>query len=210
MISVVLFNKPYGVLCQFTAQPGRQTLGDFLRQPGIYPAGRLDADSEGLLLLTSDGALQHEITEPRRKLPKTYCVQVEGIVTDAALQTLRGGVQLADYKTRPAAARLIDEPPWLWPRVPPIRERRFIPTSWIELAITEGRNRQVRRMTAAVGFPVLRLIRSGIGPWTLSGLEPGEWREVEVDRPATPAATRSRPRPVRRGTPSTDPRARRY
>jgi 23S rRNA pseudouridine2457 synthase len=209
MISAVLFNKPYGVLCQFSAQPDRQTLGDFLRMPQVYPAGRLDADSEGLLVLTSDGALQHEITDPRRKLAKTYCVQIEGTVTQSALETLRRGVELPDYKTRPATARLIDEPAWLWPRVPPIRERRFIPTSWIELAITEGRNRQVRRMAAAVGFPVLRLIRFAVGPWTLEGLRPGEWREVEVDRPAAPPAIRPRSRPARQRSPSTDRRPRR-
>jgi 23S rRNA pseudouridine2457 synthase len=210
MITVVLFNKPYGVLCQFTGEAGRQTLGDFVRLPEVYPAGRLDAESEGLLVLTSDGALQHEITDPRRKLAKTYCVQVEGTVSEAALEALRCGVQLPDYKTRPATARRIDEPPWLWPRVPPIRERRFIPTSWIELAISEGRNRQVRRMTAAVGFPVLRLIRFAVGPWTLEGLQPGEWREVEVERPATRPATRPRPHSPRQRTPSTDRRARRY
>ena len=209
MITAVLFNKPYGVLCQFSAQPDRQTLGDFLRVPQVYPAGRLDADSEGLLVLTSDGALQHEITDPRRKLAKTYCVQVEGTVTESALETLRRGVELPDYKTRPATARLIDEPAWLWPRVPPIRERRFIPTSWIELAITEGRNRQVRRMAAAVGFPVLRLIRFAVGPWTLEGLHPGAWREVEVDRPAAPPAIRPRSRAARQRSPSTDRRPRR-
>lgn len=209
MSLVLLFNKPYGVLCQFSAEPGRQTLGDFVRQPDIYPAGRLDADSEGLLVLTSEGTLQHEITDPRRKLAKTYCVQVEGIVSDAALETLQRGVQLPDYRTRPAAARIIDEPSWLWPRVPPIRARRFIPTSWIELAITEGRNRQVRRMTAAVGFPTLRLIRYAIGPWTLDGLAPGEWREIEVERPASPAAARPPARTPRRGIPSTNRRTRR-
>jgi len=209
MNTVVLFNKPYGVLCQFSPQPGRQTLGDFLHVPEIYPAGRLDADSEGLLVLTSDGALQHRITDPRRKLAKTYCVQVEGIATEAALEALRLGVQLPDYKTRPAAARLIEEPAWLWPRVPPIRERRFIPTSWIELEISEGRNRQVRRMTAAVGFPTLRLIRFAIEPWTVSGLGPGEWREVEVEGPPTPAAGPRRPRAARHRSESTDRRIRR-
>lgn len=209
MNTVVLFNKPYGVLCQFTPQPGRKTLGDFVHEPDIYPAGRLDADSEGLLVLTSDGALQHKITDPRRKLVKTYCVQVEGIATEAALEALRCGVQLADYKSRPAVARLVDEPSWLWPRVPTIRERRSIPTSWIELGISEGRNRQVRRMTAAVGFPTLRLVRFAIGPWTVSGLEPGEGREVEVDCPATPAPRRHRPRAAPPGAPSTNRRIRR-
>jgi 23S rRNA pseudouridine2457 synthase len=209
MSLVLLFNKPFGVLCQFSAQPGRQTLGDFIREPDIYPAGRLDADSEGLLVLTADGALQHEITDPRRKLAKTYCVQVEGIVTDAALETLRRGVQLPDYRARAAASRRIDEPPWLWPRVPPIRTRRLIPTSWIELAIIEGRNRQVRRMTAAVGFPTLRLIRYAVGPWTLDGLAAGEWRELEVERPPSRAADKAAVRARRPGAESTNRRTRR-
>ena len=209
MSIVVLFNKPYGVLCQFSPQPGRQTLGEFLHLPGFYPAGRLDADSEGLLVLTSDGTLQHQVTDPRGKLGKTYCVQVEGIATEDALEALRRGVQLADYRTRSATARLIEQPEWLWPRVPPIRARRFIPTSWIELELTEGKNRQVRRMTAAVGLPTLRLIRYAIGPWTVSSLEPGEWRELEVERPALPTPGRPRPRAPRQRIESTDRRIRR-
>jgi 23S rRNA pseudouridine2457 synthase len=180
--SILLFNKPYGVLCQFSAQPGRATLRDYLPQRDVYAAGRLDADSEGLLVLTADGALQHRITDPRHKLPKTYCVQVEGVPTEEALKELRSGIQLSDVMTKPATAQVIPEPPWLWPRVPPIRIRRLIPTSWFEIVIREGRNRQVRRMTAAVGLPTLRLIRSAVGPWALAGLAPGEWREVAVPR----------------------------
>ena len=178
MSSVILFNKPYGVLSQFSAEGGRSTLRDYLPQRDVYPAGRLDADTEGLLVLTCDGALQHRIADPQHKLAKTYCAQVEGEVTDQALASLRKGVALADFKTAPAAASRVTEPEWLWPRVPPIRFRRAIPTSWIELTIREGRNRQVRRMTAAVGFPTLRLIRVAVGMWTLEGLPPGQWREV--------------------------------
>jgi 23S rRNA pseudouridine2457 synthase len=179
--TLVLFNKPYGVLCQFSPHEGRPTLRDYLPQRDVYPAGRLDADSEGLVLLTADGALQHRITDPRHKLRKSYCVQVEGTVDEAALHRLRHGVELADYTSRPADARSIDEPAWLWPRVPPIRTRRHIPTSWIELTLAEGRNRQVRRMTAAVGFPTLRLVRRAIGLWTVEGLGPGEWREAHFE-----------------------------
>jgi 23S rRNA pseudouridine2457 synthase len=182
MSSIVLFNKPYGVLCQFRPEAGRSTLRDYLPQRDVYAAGRLDADSEGLLVLTVDGAVQHRITDPRHKLPKTYCVQVEGIATEETLERLRAGVELSDFTTRPAAVRVITEPPWLWPRVPPIRVRRLIPMSWLEIVISEGRNRQVRRMTAAVGLPTLRLIRSAVGPWNLSGLRPGEWREAPVPR----------------------------
>jgi 23S rRNA pseudouridine2457 synthase len=145
MSSIVLFNKPYGVLCQFRPEAGRSTLRDYLPQRDVYAAGRLDADSEGLLVLTVDGAVQHRITDPRHKLPKTYCVQVEGIATEETLERLRAGVELSDFTTRPAAVRVITEPPWLWPRVPPIRVRRLIPTSWLEIVISEGRNRQVRR-----------------------------------------------------------------
>ena len=180
MSAIILFNKPYGVLCQFSPAAERATLRDYLPQRDIYPAGRLDADSEGLLVLTADGALQHRITDPRRKLPKTYCVQVEGIATEAALEPLRTGVTLSDFRTKPAAARVIAEPPWLWPRVPPIRFRQRIPTSWVEIVISEGRNRQVRRMTAAVGLPTLRLVRAAVGPWSLSGLSPGDWRVVAI------------------------------
>lgn len=184
MAALVLLNKPYGVVCQFSPHPGHETLADYVRLPGYYPAGRLDADSEGLVVLTADGAAQHAITDPRHKLAKTYCVQVEGTVTEAALRSLRQGVALADCTTRPACAREIEEPPWLWPRVPPIRFRREIPTAWLEVKIAEGRNRQVRRMTAAVGLPTLRLIRYAVGIWTLEGLCPGAWREVEAAMPA--------------------------
>ena len=197
MRPLVLFNKPYGVLCQFSPQGDRATLRDFLPQRDIYPAGRLDADSEGLVLLTAEGAVQHRITDPRHKLPKTYCVQVEGTIGAAALDVLRRGVRLSDFTTRPAIVQLIEEPAWLWSRTPPIRARRHIPTSWIELIVTEGRNRQVRHMTAAAGHPALRLIRRAIGEWDISGLAPGEWREVPLtertppDGKAAPAARKS-------------------
>ena len=167
------FNKPYGVLSQFTPEGRWRGLKDFIDLPGIYACGRLDADSEGLLLLTSDGALQARISSPRFKMEKTYLVQVEGTPSDAALEALRKGVQLNDGMTLPAKARQIDEPPALWARTPPVRVRQNIPTAWLELCITEGRNRQVRRMTAAVGLPCLRLIRSAIGPYNLEGLAPG-------------------------------------
>jgi 23S rRNA pseudouridine2457 synthase len=171
---LILFNKPYGVLCQFTdaSTPPRPTLAGFGLPPLVYPAGRLDFDSEGLLLLTDDGVLAHRLTDPRHKQAKTYQVQVEGIPSRAQLDALRDGVVLKDGPTRPALARQID-PPALWPRQPPIRERRHIPTTWLELTIHEGRNRQVRRMTAAVGLPTLRLVRVAIGRWQLGSLEPG-------------------------------------
>jgi 23S rRNA pseudouridine2457 synthase len=175
----LLFNKPYGVLCQFRAVAGRLTLKDYLAQPDIHPAGRLDADSEGLLVLTSDGREQHRITDPKHKLPKTYYVQVEGIPDSAALALLRSGVVLNDGITRPAQAYAAGEPAWLWPRDPPVRFRQNIPTSWITLTLHEGRNRQVRRMTAAVGYPTLRLIRYEIGPWNIDGLPPGHWKALE-------------------------------
>jgi 23S rRNA pseudouridine2457 synthase len=175
---LIALNKPFGVLCKFSAEPGRQTLADFVRIPGVYPAGRLDADSEGLLLLTDDGALQGRIANPRHKLPKVYWAQVEGIPTEADLAPLRAGVDLGEFVTRPAGVRGIPEPAGLWPRVPPIRERSNIPTAWLELTLREGRNRQVRRMTARAGFPTLRLVRAAIGRMTLAGLAPGEWREV--------------------------------
>lgn len=179
---MVLFNKPYGVICQFTGDGSHPTLRDFLPQREIYPAGRLDLDSEGLLVLTADGALQHRITDPRHKLPKTYWAEVEGIPTPAAIAQLRAGVQLREYKARPAEVRLSDTPPvWLWPRTPPVRFRRNIPTAWLELRLSEGRNRQVRHMTAAVGFPTLRLVRFQVGPWTLEELAPGAWRSERVD-----------------------------
>jgi len=177
MSRILLFNKPYGVICQFSRDGLHPTLADYIALPGFYPAGRLDTDSEGLLLLTDDGKLQHRITDPRHKLPKTYWVQVEGIPDEAALALLRRGVKLPDFTTQPAQARRIDEPTGLWPRNPPIRERRNIPVSWLELTIREGKNRQVRRMTAAVGHPTLRLIRAAIGEWKLEQLLPGSWRE---------------------------------
>ena len=179
MARLILFNKPYGVLCRFTDNDGRPTLADYLALPGVYPAGRLDRDSEGLLLLTDDGKLQARISEPRHRMDKTYWAQVEGTVDAEALQRLRAGVELNDGRTLPAAAEAMDEPA-LWPRDPPIRFRRQIPTSWLSLTIHEGRNRQVRRMTAAVGLPTLRLIRYAVGGWNLNSLAPGEWREVSV------------------------------
>ena len=179
-MALICFNKPYGVLSQFTPE-GRWTgLRDWITLPDVYVAGRLDADSEGLLLLTDDGALQARIADPRYKMEKTYWVQVEGEPTAVALATLETGVMLNDGITRPARARLIDPPGQLWPRTPPIRERKNQPTFWLELVIREGRNRQVRRMTAAVGCPTLRLIRAAIGPYSLVDLTPGTWREVAV------------------------------
>ncbi|MFN7056032.1 rRNA large subunit pseudouridine synthase E [Hyphomonas sp.] len=177
-MTLILFNKPYGVLCQFSGDgSGKPTLAGYIPVPGVYPAGRLDHDSEGLLLLTDDGRLQARIADPRHKLAKTYWAQVEGLPEPAALQALQQGVELKDGRTRPARARLIAPPPGLWLRDPPIRVRKSVPDSWLELTLTEGRNRQVRRMTAAVGHPTLRLIRAAIGSWTLGGLAPGEWRE---------------------------------
>ena len=180
MSRLILFNKPYGVLSQFTAEGRWVGLRDHLTLPGVYAAGRLDADSEGLLILTDDGKLQSRIADPRHKLPKTYWVQVEGAPSEVDLEPLRHGVDLGDFVTLPAQARLIDEPVGLWPRDPPIRYRANIPTNWIELTIAEGKNRQVRRMTAKVGFPTLRLIRVAIGEWTLGALQPGEWKELHV------------------------------
>jgi 23S rRNA pseudouridine2457 synthase len=178
MTQLVLFNKPYGVLSQFTdrgTETARATLSAFIDLPGVYPAGRLDRDSEGLLLLTDDGRLQARIADPKFKLPKTYLVQIEGEPTDAALDLLRNGVMLKDGLTRPAEVERIDDPA-LWPRDPPIRYRASVPDRWIKLVIREGRNRQVRRMTAAVGHPTLRLIRWQIGDWTVADLLPGAWR----------------------------------
>jgi 23S rRNA pseudouridine2457 synthase len=181
MSRLLLFNKPFQVLCQFTDESGRKTLADYISVNNVYAAGRLDYDSEGLVVLTDAGFLQHLITDPRHKLPKTYLVQVEGAPDAAALAQLRGGVLLNDGMTQPAQAELI-EPPVIWPRTPPIRYRANIPTSWLRLTINEGRNRQVRRMTAAVGFPTLRLIRERVGPWTLASLAPGESREAACPR----------------------------
>jgi 23S rRNA pseudouridine2457 synthase len=178
MGNVLLFNKPFGVICQFSRDGIHPTLADYIALPDFYPAGRLDTDSEGLLVLTDDGKMQHRITDPRHKLPKTYWVQVEGMPDEAALEALRKGVSLNDGITLPAEAQRIDEPAQLWPRDPPIRVRKAIPTSWIALTLREGKNRQVRRMTAAVGLPTLRLIRHSIGEWSLDDLLPGQWRRV--------------------------------
>lgn len=178
---LVLFNKPYGVLSQFTPEGRWRGLKDFIDLPGVYVAGRLDADSEGLLLLTGDGKLQARIADPRFKMEKTYWVQVEGAPDEAALQALRQGVMLNDGPTRPASVRLLEPGPALWQREPPIRVRQAIPTAWLELVIREGRNRQVRRMTAAVGLPTLRLVRVAIGPYALGGLAPGAWRSVAAE-----------------------------
>lgn len=179
--SLLLFNKPFQVLTQFTSTDGKKTLADFVSAPGMYPAGRLDFDSEGLVLLTDWSTLQSRISDPRWKAPKTYFVQVEGVPSDSSLDALRRGVALSDGPTLPARAEAAAEPGWLWPRNPPIRFRKAIPTSWIALTIREGRNRQVRRMTAAVGLPTLRLIRWSVGPWTLEGLAPGESRAGAPD-----------------------------
>lgn len=176
---LIALNKPWGVLCQFTDAQGRPTLADFVKQKDVYAAGRLDRDSEGLLLLTDDGALAHRLTDPRHKQPKTYLVQVEGDIDEAALDVLCRGVVLKDGLTLPAEAQFATEPAWLWPRDPPVRFRKAIPTSWISVALREGRNRQVRRMTAAVGFPTLRLIRARIGDYTLDGIAPGETRLLQ-------------------------------
>jgi len=182
---LIAFNKPFGVICKFRPEPGKPTLADFIKLPGVYPAGRLDTDSEGLLLLTDDGVLQTRIAEPRHKLAKVYWAQVEGVATEDALGKLRRGVNLGDFTTQPAEARLIDEPASLWPRDPPIRHRARIPTSWIEITLREGKNRQVRRMTAKVGFPTLRLVRAAIGKVSVDGIPPGQWREIGVDSPWT-------------------------
>jgi len=173
---LIAFNKPFNVLCQFTDNGGRCTLADFIAVKNVYPVGRLDYDSEGLLLLTDEGALTKRIADPGHGTKKVYLAQVERVPSARALECLARGVRLKDGMTRPASARLVPEPPWLWPREPPIRFRRDIPTTWLELTLSEGRNRQVRRMTAAVGHPTLRLVRVEIGEWALSGLRPGEWK----------------------------------
>ena len=179
MPRLILFNKPYGVVCQFSGDGSRPTLADFIDVPSVYPAGRLDQDSEGLVLLTDDGRLQARIADPRHKLAKTYWVQVEGAISDEALAKLRSGVLLKDGMTRPAVAWRLD-PPDLWPRDPPVRFRKTVPDGWIALTLREGKNRQVRRMTAAVGFPTLRLVRWQVGDWTLEGLAPGAWRAIKA------------------------------
>jgi 23S rRNA pseudouridine2457 synthase len=185
---LIALNKPYGVVCKFRPEPGRRTLGDLVPVADVYPAGRLDTDSEGLLLLTDDGALQARISNPKHKLPKVYWAQVEGTPSERALEALRSGIDLGDFVTRPAGARAIDEPAGLWPRDPPIRYRAKIPTSWLEIVLREGKNRQVRRMTARVGLPTLRLVRAAVGGVGLDGLAPGEWREIDA---ALPWARRS-------------------
>lgn len=172
---ILLFNKPFDVLCQFTDQENRTTLADFIVQKNVYAAGRLDRDSEGLVVLTDDGVLQHKITDPKNKMEKTYWAQVEGEITDEAITQLKKGVLLKDGLTRPAKAKKIAEPEIIWPRNQPVRERRHIPTSWLEISITEGRNRQVRRMTAAAGFPTLRLIRYRIASWTIDNISSGSY-----------------------------------
>lgn len=172
---LIAFNKPFGVLCQFTDREGRPTLADYIELPGVYAAGRLDRDSEGLLLLTDDGALSARIASPKFKQPKTYLAQVEGEPQPEQLEALRRGVLLNDGPTRPAGARALPEPDWLWPRDPPVRYRKSVPDAWLELVLHEGRNRQVRRMTAAAGFPTLRLVRLAVGPWQVQGIAPGAW-----------------------------------
>src|SRR5210317_1636688 len=191
MARLILFNKPFNVMSQFTDDSGRQTLADFIPIKGVYAAGRLDYDSEGLMLLTDDGLLQHQIAHPKAKLGKTYWVQVEGEMDDKALQQLRQGVELKDGKTLPAKAKKLSEVD-IWDRHPPIRHRANIPTSWIALTITEGRNRQVRRMTAAVGYPTLRLIRVQIGEWQVNDLAPGQYCEIIVSMPKAPTTANKR------------------
>lgn len=204
MSRLILFNKPFRVMSQFSPSADKQTLAHFIDIPGIYPAGRLDYDSEGLLLLTDDGALQHRISHPDHKLPKTYWAQVEGIADEAAITQLRQGVLLNDGPTQPAQVTTLSEPD-LWPRQPPVRFRQSIPTSWLEITISEGRNRQVRRMTAAVGLPTLRLIRVAIGPWKLADLQPGQWRQETSPKESLPKQARA----PRRITQQSNPKPRR-
>ena len=179
-VPLILLNKPYGVLSQFSEGRERPGLASLVAVPGVYPAGRLDADSEGLLLLTDDGRLQARISDPRYKLEKTYLVQVEGAAASGAIEQLQAGVTLRDGPARALSARAVEAPMWLWPRDPPIRYRATVPDAWLELVIAEGRNRQVRRMTAAVGLPTLRLVRTAVGPWDLTGLAPGEMRAIAL------------------------------
>jgi len=193
--NIIVFNKPFKVLCQFTDQEQRATLADYITDKGYYPAGRLDYDSEGLMLLTNDGQAQHHIANPRHKMPKTYWVQVEGIVEEPQLAKLRKGVELKDGWTKPAQVSLLNEDhvnAILWERVPPIRERKNSPTAWLSITITEGRNRQVRRMTAAVDLPTLRLVRVAIGHWQLDGLQPGKSRQDQLNLPASAAKPSAR------------------
>lgn len=176
MSRILLLNKPFGVLSQFTGEPGQRTLAECITEKNVYAAGRLDADSEGLLLLTDDGRLQHKLADPRHKQAKVYLAQVEGVPGAEVLERLAAPLDLGDFVTQPCRASEVAEPEWLWPRTPPIRERKSIPTSWLRIELREGKNRQVRRMTAKVGLPTLRLIRVSIGPWQLGSLQPGEWR----------------------------------
>lgn len=196
MPQLILLNKPYGVICQFSPSPPHASLADFVPIKDVYPAGRLDTDSEGLLLLTDSGPLQAKIADPKHKLPKTYWVQVEGSPSLSDLQPLLTGVDLGDFITQPAQVRIIEEPSGLWPRVPPVRFRASVPTTWLEIIIREGKNRQVRRMTAKVGFPTLRLVRYAIGEWSLDGLSPGAWKAETVDAPrlVKPGALPAKPK----------------
>lgn len=202
MSRIILFNKPFNVLCQFTDRQGRATLADYIAQSGVYAAGRLDYDSEGLVVLTDSGQLQHQISHPDRKLSKTYWAQLEGCPSDEALEQLRRGVQLNDGPCKPARVRCIDEPDGLWPRDPPVRFRKNQPTSWIELTISEGRNRQVRRMTAAIGHPTLRLVRRRVGDWSVDNLAPGQWRELRIHAPQSPSPRTATRRPIKAGAAS--------
>lgn len=194
MAKIILLNKPFNVLCQFTDNDGRATLADFVTEKKIYPAGRLDYDSEGLVILTDNGVLQHRISHPKTKMPKTYWVQVEGSPTEQSLEPLRTGTVLKDGRCLPAQVELIPEPN-IWVRLPPIRQRKAIPTAWLQLIITEGRNRQVRRMTASIGFPTLRLIRVKIGEWSIDALKPGESQQIAVPAPVSKS---SRPKHTNR------------